>query len=343
MRKNIGLTLGLLWLAIGCATQQYAAISVDGSRALALTDTVRMTSVKSELPILAPGRLFTAGKHLVLYEYAGEKRFQVYDLPLTGKCFEAGMIGRGPHEFIDPDMGSMLGCDDGFYLADQDAFKTVRIGDRSLSVVSKVPLLTEGANLNGVIKVKDKYLNPDVYAMVPGSLPEGPRQFQVIGPKGVEKRIAELPEWNDDDDNLVRYFSSVVARPGEDVFAAFYALNFRKIRYYNLDGDLLMEVSADFPDKSIHGSDECFSTYGRAFASKDRIVVICNNSSRMAKDKTPSCTELQIWDWKGHLIHRLIVTMRFGVYTVDFSTGLLYVASGGHEDEIFYCDISKYL
>lgn len=312
-------------------------------KAAVLTDTVRMASVKSDLPILAPGRMFTADNHLVLYQYAGDKRFQIYDLPLTGKCFSAGMIGRGPDEFIDPDMGSMLGCDGGFYLADQDAFKTVRIGDHSLSVVSKVPLLTEGVSLNGVIKLKDKYLNLDVYAMVPGSHPEGPRQFQIVGPNGVEKRIAELPEWNDDDDNLIRYFSSVVARPGSDIFAAFYALNFRKIRYYNLNGDLLMEVSADFPDNSIHGSGEHFSTYGRAFASKDRIVVICSNSSRKAKDKAPSYTELQVWDWKGRLVHRLIVPMKFGVYTVDFSTGILYAVSGSHEDEVFYCDISKYL
>ncbi len=331
------------FLVVCCGTRTEEVVSVGVEKALELTDTVRMTSVKSELPILAPARLFVAADHLVLYQVQVEKRFQIYDLPLNGRCFSAGMIGRGPDEFIDPDVGSMLGCDGGFFVADQDAFKTVEILDSTVKVTSKIPASTDGATLNGVIKVKDKYVNVDVYAMTPGFNPEGPRQFQVIGPDGVEKRIAELPNWNDNDDNIIRYFSSIVAKPDDNMFAAFYGFNFRKIRYYNLDGDVLKEVSADFPDNSIHQSEEGFLTYGKSFASKNRIVVICNNYSRKSRDKAPNYSEFQVWDWTGHLIHRLIVPMKLGIYTVDFSTGTLYATSGGSEDEIFYCDISEYL
>ncbi len=331
------------FLVLCCGTRSEDVVSVGVEDALALTDTVRMTSVKSELPILAPARLFVAADHLVLYQVQVEKRFQVYDLPLTGKCFSAGMIGRGPDEFIEPDVGSMVGCDGEFFVADQDAFKTVEILDSAVKVTSKIPVSTDGTTLNGVIKVKDKYVNVDVYAMTPGYNPEGPRQFQVIGTDGVERRIAELPNWNDNDDNIARYFSSIVAKPDDNVFAAFYGFNFRKIRYYNLDGDLLKEVSADFPDSSIHQSEERFMTYGRSFASKNRIIVICNNYSQMSRDKAPDYSELQVWDWDGHLIHRLIVPMKFGIYTVDFSTGTLYATSSEFVDEIFYSDISEYL
>ncbi len=148
---------------------------MGAEEALGVTDTIRMKSVKSELPILAAARMFVADNHLGIYQVQVEKRFQIYDLPLTGKCFSAGMIGRGPDEFIDPDVRSILGCPQGFYLADQDAFKTVAIKDNSIKVVSKEPLITDGTPLNGVIKVKDKYVNIDVNAMAPGSDPEGPQ------------------------------------------------------------------------------------------------------------------------------------------------------------------------
>lgn len=342
--RRISIVAFFMLAVIGCK-QHDSIVSVGVDDALAVTDTVRMISVKSELPILAAGRLFVADNHLVMYQFRVEKRFQIYDLPLTGKCFSAGMIGRGPDEFIDPDLRSILGCPQGFYLADQDAFKTVAIKDSSIKVVSKEPLFTDGAPLNGVIKVKDKYVNLDVNAMAPEFDPEGSRQFQVIGSGGVEKRIAELPDWDNNSNNIIRYFSSIVAKPDDEVFAAFYAFGFRKIRYYDLDGNVLKEVSADFPDGAVHTEDGYYMTYATSFASKSRIVVECCNFYRLPKpdSKTPDCTEYQIWDWDGHLTHRLIVPMRLGAYTVDFSTGILYATSSEFEDEIFYSDISEYL
>lgn len=341
--KKSTLILSLLFLVLSCGTKQKETVSVSMDEALALTDTVKMSSVTSELPILAPGRLFVADDHLILYQFDVDNRFQIYDLPLTGNCFSSGKIGRGPDEFVDPDVGSMLGDDGGFFVADIDAFKTVEIVDSAVKVTSRIPVSTDGSSLNGVIKVKDKFVNVDVFAMSAGYNPEGPRQFQIIGTDGVEKRIAELPNWDDNDDNVIRYFSAIVAKPDDDMFAAFYGLNFRKIRYYNLEGDLLKEISVDFPDYSIHRSDERYVTYGRPFASRNRIVVLCNNYGSKSRDRTPDQTEYQIWDWNGQLVHRLIVPMRLGAYTVDFSTGMLYAALNGSENKILYCDISEYL
>jgi len=292
--------------------------------------------------MLMPVRLFAAGGHLVLYQTRVEKRFQIYDLPLTGKCFAAGMIGRGPDEFIDPDYGSMVGNQVGFCLADRDAYKTVSIVDNAVRVVLKEPLFTDGVPLNGVIKVKDKFLNLDAEAMIQGRFAEGVRQFQVIGERGVEDRICELPDWDENNSNIIRYVSHLVTNTDNNTFAAFYC-GFRKIRFYSLSGDLIKEVSADFPDQSVHKEGIIYETYTRPVASNERIVVRCGNYVRTGHDVRPDHTEYQIWDWDGHLVHRLIVPMRLGTYTVDFFTGTLYATCEDSEDEIFYSDISEYL
>lgn len=341
MKKIFVLVTGLFW-AVCCGRQQSNVVSVGVDEAVAVTDTIRMSSVESELPVLSPVRLFVAENHLVLYQSKVEKRFQIYDLPLTGKCFSAGMIGRGPNEFINPDVMSITGNQSGFCLADEDSFKTVDIdiADSTIKVVSKTALFTEGAPNNGIIKVKDNYLNLDVNSMVPGLVKEGTKQYQVIGENGVEKHICDMPAWDDNNQNLIRYVSQPVAAPGKDIFAAFYGM-FRKIRYYNLEGELLREVSADFPDQSVHADGKFYRTYSCPVASKDRIVVGCSNYSY--GESVPEFSEFQIWDWKGNLVHRLIVPMKNLTFTVDFSTGMFYAISSGSEEELLYCDISEYL
>ncbi len=342
MKKTL-LLIASVCVVVGCHNRKEGCItSVGPEEALMVTDTITVQCVRSNLPVLMPVRLFTTKKHLVLYQTQVERLFQIYDLPLTGKCFSAGMIGRGPDEFISPDSRSMVGKQSGFCLADKDAYKSVSIVDSALKVESKEPLFTDGAPLNGVIKIGDKYLNLDVNAMIPGQMPEGIKQFQVIGTEGVENRICDLPDWDENNSNIVRYVSHVVANPDKKLFAAFYC-GFRKIRYYSITGDLIKEVSADFPDQSVHTESLFYETYTSPVASEDRIAVRCGNYARTGQDIAPDSTEYQIWDWDGHLIHRLIVPMRLGAYTVDFSNGILYATSEDSEDEIFYSDISEYL
>lgn len=342
MKKTL-LLIAIVFFVVACHDKEDACVtSVGPEEALMVTDTITMKCVRSDLQILMPVRLFITKNHLVLYQTQVEKLFQIYDLPLTGKCFSVGMIGRGPDEFISPDSRSMIGNQSGICLADKDAYKSVSIVDSTLKVESKEPLFTDGAPLNGVIKIGDKYLNLDVNAMIPGQMPEGIKQFQVIGTEGVENRICDLPDWDENNSNIVRYVSHVVANPENDLFAAFYC-GYRKIRYYSMSGNLIKEVSADFPDQSVHTGSLFYETYTSLVASKDRIAVRCGNYARTGQDITPDSTEYQIWDWDGHLIHRLIVPMRLGAYTVDFSTGILYATSSEFEDEIFYSDISEYL
>lgn len=334
--------LAVLSCLAACHKVDEAVVSIGPGEALSVTDTVEMSRVKSTMPVLMPVRFIVTGKYLVLYQKNVDRIFQFYDLPLTGKSFSAGMIGRGPDEFINPDPGSMLGTKNGFCLADLDAYKTVEVIDRSIKIVSKEPLITGGVPHNGVVRIGDKFLNLDVSSMITTRPEDEAKQFQVIGESGVEKHICDVPDWDDNNANMIRYISHVVTNQERKVFAAFYC-GFRKIRYYSYKGELLKEISVDFPDSSVHIEDGFYETYTRPVASLDRIVVRCGNYNRLVQDAIPNQTELQIWDWDGRLIHRLIVPMWLELYTIDFSTGFLYAAYSEFEDEIFYSDISEYL
>ena len=97
--------LAVLSCLAACHKVDEAVVSIGPGEALSVTDTVEMSRVKSTMPVLMPVRFIVTGKYLVLYQKNVDRIFQFYDLPLTGKSFSAGMIGRGPDEFINPDPG----------------------------------------------------------------------------------------------------------------------------------------------------------------------------------------------------------------------------------------------
>jgi len=347
-RNRLGIAGALIVLATLCACKTESTEKVitlkDCKRK---TDSISVTPVKTDLMLLNPSKINVCGDYLVVSQAKTEKVFSIFHLPLDGKGFEAGHVGRGPNEFIRPDLQSITVHGSGFSIVDMDSYaKEIRIEGDSIRIADKQLLYTNGEAPNGVIKVGDSFINTNLF------VDKNPKEFVVYKKDGSRNYICDFPTWGNEAESPIMkaldYMRAVVAHPSKDMFAAFYC-HYRKFRIHSLDGTLLKEVSVEFPDSPIKNVKDNgvnrFDTYtSTPCASEDRIAVLCKNRYHADKDLGDT-RELQVWDWNGNLVHRTIIKAPLSLVTIDFDKGILYGIGPDENDEscIYTADVSKFI
>ena len=154
------------FLFFGVTTLLLASCSVKSVRikSAPVTDSLHLESMAMHGGSLMPTRMLVSGDKLVIFQRKSDVFFQVYNLPFDGSFYATGFKGRGPNEFISPDVQSMIPCNGGFRMADTDgSINTVTLTDSSAFISSKEYVDTKGSHLNGMIPLKDSYLNVSMY------------------------------------------------------------------------------------------------------------------------------------------------------------------------------------
>lgn len=313
---------------------------VEQSDYLYKTDTLAMQSVVIMPSLLMPTNMFVTDSSLVVYQRRGEKLFTIYPLPLGREGFAAGFAGRGPDDFVGVDARSFKPCPGGFSVADAGGIiKTVTIGAGHIRVTEQTRISTRGDLQNGMLELEDSYVNLN--------MSDEEKEFVLYDKHGDAPRfVTSYPKWpiKGSGSKLFIYLKQMVPHPSGKRFAAFYAY-FRKFRIVDQNGNVEHEVSVQFPDDfpmlDANAAVKYLAYASYPFATSEYIAAICCNRGT---DMSPALyTELQLWDWNGKLLHRIMLDKPMSIFTIDTVTSTLFGCNENEPDCIYTADLSLYL
>ena len=312
-----------------------------------ITDTVRLNRLSVNDEFLKPTRLFVAQNHLVVAHTGMDHIFNAYSLPLTGEVVTGVSSGRGPKELIAPDMGSVIDGKDGFRIVDSDfRIKKIAITDEAVSVVSDAMLFMNDAKVivqNGMTYSGGYYIFPNM-----SDLSEGHKQYVRVDKEGNKSLIGDYPEWgksrgeNEPFLEFINYANARIGHPGGKKFAEFYA-RYRRMRILDNDGNVLSEAQVNYPTPAdMHAQGLTYRTYAGDPETDGKYISMAleNRDVSRLDSPAPDYSEVQIWNWDGELLKRLILVPRMSFTTVDFKKGMIYGIDSNDESSLFYADIS---
>ncbi|MCR5463126.1 MAG: hypothetical protein K6F06_01115 [Bacteroidales bacterium] len=315
-----------------------------------ITDTVRLNRLSVSDEFLKPTRLFVAQNHLVVAHTGMDHVFNAYSLPLTGDVVTGVTSGRGPKELIAPDMGSVIDGKDGFRIVDSDfRIKKIAITDEAVSVVSDAMLFMNDAKVivqNGMTYSGGYYIFPNM-----SDLSEGHKQYVRVDKEGNKSLIGDYPEWgksrgeNEPFLEFINYANARIGHPGGKKFAEFYA-RYRRMRILDNDGNVLSEAQVNYPTPAdMHAQGLTYRTYAGYPETDGKYISMAleNRDVSRLDSPAPDYSEVQIWNWDGELLKRLILVPRMSFTTVDFKKGMIFGIDSNEESSLFYADISDCL
>lgn len=330
-------TLFILCIVTSCvSTSNYISV-----RDFPIVDTLKMRAVNTPPTLLSPSNMFVTGDYLVVAQHKGDALFSFFNLPDCSFAFNDGLRGKGPNEFNSINPNYFEPTDKGFKVLDNGVvIKDLIIDKEQLIVKSQYKVPTTGRTANNIMKLENDRL------CIVNTL-DDLSEYLILDTVSNEVPVSPYPKWCSDDmsqPKMFVYIKNSIASPKGDKFMSFYA-NFRKMRLHNSNGDLLKEVSVETPFELPQYSDDRndrYITYASyPFADEKHIYVFCINSK--LGDQSQTCTELQVWDWDGKPVARLILDKNLSLFTISPKFKQLYACTGCIEDTIFVCDIPKYL
>ena len=309
---------------------------------MSVTDSVSLQTVAIDKELLMPERLFVSGNNLVVYQPKEEEGlFTVFPLPFDGKGYRTGHTGRGPDEFLRIDIRSIVPDGDGFWVADNGdmTVKSVKLDAGQVRVTDRKKI-DSSSGFNGMFEMEDCYINMNVFS--------DEYEYMVYDKQtGQSRGIIPYPDWYKGTEEwapVSYYMNFGIPRPSGDLFAIFYAY-FRKIQIADTEGRILKEVTLDF-DGDISGCGPASSRKYIAFslfpvATDDYVAV--QYADRIPGRKRGDITEVQVWNWDGELLHRLIFDKGFGTFTIDPQTGILFATPFDDPQHLYTADLSGIL
>lgn len=260
-------------------------------------------------------RVFVSGGLLFTHNLRGDFAFNVYTLPELDSGFKAGMIGRGPNEFVisphvmSPTVGD--GCLE-IYDSHTDRIMRVEFEEGLLRVIEEIELpLPDGIFGNSLARLqKNIYLcfndDPNASKEIVWSDCE----------KRVSKEIIDYPKFMWEHASATGFSidgigtGTIVPKPDGSRFAVFH-FYYKYFRLFNEDGDQLKEVKVKIEPYTDYSSGniidsyrlDLFAAYKAVFAydtiaaSDDYIYAVCRNDRR---DGSQTMSDLQVWDWDGN-------------------------------------------
>lgn len=312
-----------------------------------ITDTVRLNRLSVNDEFLKPTRLFVAQNHLVVAHTGMDHIFNAYSLPLTGEVVTGVSSGRGPKELIAPDMGSVVdekGC---FRIVDSDfRIKKIAITDEDVSIIDSEMLFLNDASVivqNGMTYSGGYYIFPNW-----SDFSEGHKQYVRVDKEGNKTPIGDYPKWgssrgeNEPFQDFINYANIRIGHPGDKKFAEFYA-RYRRMRILDIDGNVLSEAQVNYPGPAdIYAPGLTYRTYSGFPETNGKIisVLLANHDVTRTDAPDPDYSEVQIWDWNGNILKRLILVPRMSFTTVDFKGKMIYGVDSNDESSLFFADIS---
>jgi len=303
-------------------------------------DTLRMQDIDIPGILLSPTHLFVAKNYLVVYQMERDPYFYFFDLPSGNFVFSGGNLGQGPNDFIKPDARFFYSTENGFKIFENNgnAIKELEIQDKNLITVHK-EIIKPYQNM----AISNLLILPNHKICYANTL-MGNSEYYISDPNGENPQaIGQFPDWytksDEDEMNLFIYIKNEVVNPANGKFMAFYAY-FRKFRLFDINGNLLKEVSVNTPGKfPQYTKDRSKSSIAYSFPWTDGtyVYVICKN--KKIADKKPNRTELQVWDWDGNPVAQLWLDKPIDYFTISLDYNKLYAVDSEVENKIYVCDL----
>ena len=336
-RKTVALAI-IACALFSCSRNPEVKRIIDG---VVPTDSISMRQVEIGTELLMPENIFVVKDKLVIYQSKADKLFTVFPLPFTGHSYAAGRTGRGPDEFLRIDIRSIVPDGDGFQVADNGdmTVKSVKFDAGQVRVTDRKKI-DSSSGFNGMFEMADCYINMNVFS--------DEYEYMVYDKQtGKSRGIIPYPDWYKGTEEwapVSYYMNFGIPRPSGDLFAIFYAY-FRKIQIADTEGRILKEVTLDF-DGDISGCGPVSSRKYIAFslfpvATDDYVAV--QYADRIPGRERGDITEVQVWNWDGALLHRLIFDKGFGTFTIDPQTGILFATPFDDPQHLYTADLSDIL
>lgn len=307
--RNVIQTLILLLLLCNACNRNASSYQFSSIK----TDTLTTRETKLDTSLFLPRAMDIVGSNLVITLDRAEKAFLIFPLPLDGKGTLSGPIGRGPMDFLGVDPYGITSTDDGFIACDRTGMKTCKIKDNEVIVENTDRNTANCCPINGLAKAYDSFID---MAVMPSE-----KEFIMYDAEGKEKnRFSDFPEWSTDTETEKTFLYMKMWRmhPDKDRIAAFY-VHFNKLRILDLSGKVHYESDTYLEA----GSDVKEDMKRLCFYTKP-----CVNEKRIAAMKDlDKMSEIQIWDWKGKMLQRLIIPQKVTLFTIDWKTGIIYLCN----------------
>lgn len=311
----------------GCSDDGTVSVISDAER----TETLSLREIHLSKELLAPTRMTVCDGRVVIYQCMGDTTFMVIPEPLSGKCYAAGIKGRGPNEFLRVDVQSISPCGDGFICLDAGGrAKHVSVGDSSIAVSDVSTFNTDDGPQNGII-TRDGYITANVINF--------DSEFIIYRGDSQPVYAVQYPDWVSVDNvqRLFTYMKNMIAHPSDHLFAAFYVY-FRKFRIYDTDGNLVKDVDIRVPDNfplySPDSSDPSIA-YSYPSATDENIYALCHNRKKVS-ERGKVFPEIHVFGWDGRFKRRILLDRYIDIFTLDEKNGIVYGFNADESGTLYY-------
>jgi len=318
MRNSVDIYVLVLFSIIvmqGCReNRNLSVLSAAGK-----TDTLNFSEIRLSQELTAPTRMLVSEDKVIIYQRKGDTLFTIIPNPLSGKCYSAGLKGRGPKEFIDIDVQSLSPCDEGFVCLDSDGkVKHVFVADNHIEVTEVAEFKYSNSPLNGIM-TSEGYVSANIVN----------NRSEFIIYQGDDRPLyaGEYPKWAsvDNEELPFAYMKNMIAHPEENIFAAFYVY-FRRLRILDSNGLLIKDIDIRFPDNfppySSDYFESCLAYASYPSATAERIYALCCN--RKVSRRGEVLPEIHVFDWSGELKRRLMLNIHIDIFATDDKNEIIY-------------------
>lgn len=319
------LQLCLLIILVGCTRTKIRIIEEAEE-----TIEISLQEIRLSQELLMPAKMFMYGDDLIVYHCEGDTLFSIFGNPISGEYINAGIKGRGPNEFMNVDIRSIIGSDEGFVCMDAGGLKKeVAIDNNVLTVRSSSKIDTQMHPQNGIF-VDGGYLSMNVV--------NDASEFILYRYDGkAPDYLSDYPGWTADNEEMkaFTYLKHVVRHPTENKTVSLYA-KFRKLRILDVNKGNTIEIDVRIPDnfrRYIPYDKENHIAYGSyPCVSEDNIYALCFNSP-FDSDILP---EIHVFDWEGNLEKRILLDTYIDIFVIDAANDILYGINTNHADTLYY-------
>ncbi len=299
----------------GCSNSGTVSTVSDAEK----TDTLSFGEIHLSKELLSPTRMTVSDGRVIIYQRKGDTLFTVIPEPLSGKCYAAGIKGRGPNEFIGVDVQSIAPCGGGFVCLDSGGrVKRISVGDSSIEVADVSAFNTADCPQNGIIIP---------YGYITANVMNDFSEFILYRKDEGPDYAGQYPDWVSVDNVQLpfAYMKNMIAQPSGHLFAAFYVY-FRKFRIYDTDGNLVKDVDVRvpgrFPQYSPESSDPSLAYASYPSATSEEIYALCCN--RKVSERGIVLPELHVFGWDGRFKRRILLDRYIDICAVDEKNGIVY-------------------
>lgn len=334
----------IIFLLISCTPESESldveALPIDLDETLSAS----VISIDDEVDLINPQYLRNVDEYLVILDRREENLFKVFRLPDLNFLYSWGRIGRGPGEFQSLNFSWFDAVGDtvilnspalfklGYYAVTDSAF--VLEAERALPMVMDMQVAFPSL----------QRIHDSLYVASYGFSQDTEYEFAAMSPDVNELlfTFGNYPETNlEGNEKFSRYVKTFVGKPDGSRMAAFYSRD-NLFKLFDNKGELIRRVRVREPYLGSAEGEADYRYRGFVDSTEDFIFVLGVNATpnELLEDPASFRFSLEVWDWEGHPLHRIMMEEQVIQFAISDYHGMLYGFTPNENSEIYQYDIS---